>query len=251
VLPVLAMAAHQQAMVNAPPLPANTGHATRRTAGVTIVSSAGSAPRARVSARCGVRVASWAEFLRAQADAIRACDLLHIDTLTLHRRYAFSVIEHATRRVHILAVTAHPTGAWLTHLARTFCVNLDGSGRRFRFLIRDRDPTSRSSRRPYELRGPTPSPNASSAPPPRTPRPPPDHQPAARRRRASSVRAPSQRAPAAPRSRRGRPARAVLTVADLADGGVVHDADDGGVEMPRPLVADGAVVGLVPGCSAW
>jgi hypothetical protein len=43
----------------------------------------------------------------------------------------------------------------------------------------------------------------------------------------------------------------VLTVVDLADGGVVHDADDGVTEMPRPLVADGAVVGLVPGCSAW
>jgi hypothetical protein len=43
----------------------------------------------------------------------------------------------------------------------------------------------------------------------------------------------------------------MLTVVDLADGGVVHDTDDGVMEMPRPLVADGAVVGLVPGCSAW
>jgi hypothetical protein len=43
----------------------------------------------------------------------------------------------------------------------------------------------------------------------------------------------------------------LLTFVDLADGGVVHDADDGVMEMPRPLVADGAVVGLVPGCSAW
>jgi len=42
-----------------------------------------------------------------------------------------------------------------------------------------------------------------------------------------------------------------LTRVDLADDGVIHDADDGGVEGPRPLVADGALVGLVPGCSVW
>jgi hypothetical protein len=43
----------------------------------------------------------------------------------------------------------------------------------------------------------------------------------------------------------------LLTFVDLADGGVVHDADDGVMEMPRPLVADGAVVGFLPVSSAW
>ena len=45
-------------------------------------------------------------------------------------RIAF-VIEHQTRRVHLLGITRHPTGQWATQLARNLATDLEDAGCRF------------------------------------------------------------------------------------------------------------------------
>jgi putative transposase len=82
---------------------------------------------------------TWPAFLRSQAHAIVACDFFTATTLTGATYYVFAVIEHAGRRVRILGVTAHPTQAWVTQIARNLMMDLQDAGATAKYLIRDRD----------------------------------------------------------------------------------------------------------------
>lgn len=66
-------------------------------------------------------------------------DFFEVTTLSGARMYVLAAIEHATRRVRVLGATAAPTTAWVTQAARNLVMDVEDTGCKIRYLIRDRD----------------------------------------------------------------------------------------------------------------
>ena len=77
----------------------------------------------------------WSTFLKNHADAIIACDFCVVASATFRILYVLVVMEHASRRIIHLNVTAHPIAAWTLQQLREAIP----SDHMYRFILHDRD----------------------------------------------------------------------------------------------------------------
>ena len=77
----------------------------------------------------------WSTFLKNHAEAIIACDFCVVASATFRILYVLVVMEHASRRIIHLNVTAHPTAAWTLQQLREAIP----SDHTYRFILHDRD----------------------------------------------------------------------------------------------------------------
>jgi len=77
----------------------------------------------------------WSTFVKNHAKAIVACDFFVAVTATFRMLYVFVIIEHGTRRLRHVNVTAHPSAEWTLQQLR----EVIGYEDRYRYLIHDRD----------------------------------------------------------------------------------------------------------------
>ena len=78
---------------------------------------------------------NWRTFLANHAAQIWAADLFTVQTLTFRTLFVLVVIAHGRRALVHLAVTAHPTAAWVWRQL----VEATPWNRRPKYLVRDRD----------------------------------------------------------------------------------------------------------------
>jgi hypothetical protein len=77
----------------------------------------------------------WSTFLKSHARGILACDFFVAVTATFRMLYVFIVIEHGTRRLVYVNVTAHPSASWTLQQLR----EVIGDAESHKYLIHDRD----------------------------------------------------------------------------------------------------------------
>jgi putative transposase len=77
----------------------------------------------------------WSTFLKNHAKAILACDFFIAVTATFRMLYVFVVIEHGSRRLKRVAVTAHPSADWTLQQLR----EVVGEDNSHQYLLHDRD----------------------------------------------------------------------------------------------------------------
>ena len=82
---------------------------------------------------------AWAEFLRSQARAILAAGFFTVTLLNGATLYVLAIIEHASQRVRILGVIAHPDNRRVLQVARNLIMEVGEHAEAVTFLIRDGD----------------------------------------------------------------------------------------------------------------
>ena len=78
---------------------------------------------------------TWTTFVRTHTHEIWACTFLQVTDVLFHPLFAFSLMEHRSRRVVHVGVTRHPTDVWVTQQLREATPH----GEQPRFLLCDND----------------------------------------------------------------------------------------------------------------
>ena len=61
---------------------------------------------------------TWATFLKNHAPQIWACDFTQVYDILFRSLFVFVIMEHASRRIVHVAITAHPSDAWVAQQLR-------------------------------------------------------------------------------------------------------------------------------------